>query len=97
MKQMLKGKDFTSFEKADEHLFAQINDVLHKDLPRLLKVMQPASVQKKYNPFEAADWAVTPDALTTYNEIFDSLNPVNGSVSGIFLTLTLTTIFYEMS
>lgn len=39
MKQMLKGKDFSSFEKADEHLFAQINDVLHKDLPRLLKVL----------------------------------------------------------
>jgi hypothetical protein len=44
--------------------------------------MQPASVQKKYNPFEASDWAVTPEALTAYNEIFDSLNPVNGSVSG---------------
>lgn len=45
--------------------------------------MQPASVQKKYNPFEASDWAVTADALVIYNEIFDSLNPVNGSVSGM--------------
>eukprot|EP01127_Copromyxa_protea_P007421 TRINITY_DN1731_c0_g1_i3.p1 TRINITY_DN1731_c0_g1~~TRINITY_DN1731_c0_g1_i3.p1 ORF type:complete len:507 (-),score=129.14 TRINITY_DN1731_c0_g1_i3:43-1563(-) len=81
MKQALRGKDFSSFEKPDEHMFAQISDVLHKDLPKLLRVMQPATV-KKYNPFEVADWAVTPDALLAYNEIFDSLNPVNGSVSG---------------
>jgi len=80
--QACKGKDFSSFEKSDEHLFQQITDVLHKDLPKLLKNMQPPSSQRKYNPFEASDWVVTADALVIYNEIFDSLNPVNGSVSG---------------
>jgi len=82
MQQTLKTMDFSSFEKSDDHLYQQITDVLHKDLPKLLKTMQPPSSQKKYNPFEASDWVVTTEALVIYNEIFESLNPVNGSVTG---------------
>jgi len=89
MQNLLKGRDFTSFEKTDEHLFTQINDVLHKDLPKLLKIMQPAVREQQYNPFEASNWAVTEDALRGYSAIFDELSPVNGSISGTAVRDTL--------
>jgi len=89
MQNLLKGRDFSGFEKTDEHLFTQINDVLHKDLPKLLKIMQPAERPQQYNPFEASNWAVTEDALRGYSAIFDELSPVNGSISGAAVRDTL--------
>eukprot|EP01126_Amoeba_proteus_P000453 TRINITY_DN10129_c0_g1_i2.p1 TRINITY_DN10129_c0_g1~~TRINITY_DN10129_c0_g1_i2.p1 ORF type:complete len:281 (+),score=61.32 TRINITY_DN10129_c0_g1_i2:220-1062(+) len=82
MRENLRGMDFSDFEKSDERMFAQINEVLHRDLPRLLKTMQIQKVLVSSNPFAKSDWDIEETALEAYYQIFQSLEPVNGSLSG---------------
>jgi len=79
MQESLKGKDFTDFEKFNDRFLQQINDVLHKELPQLLKAIQPPKdTEKITNPFVRVEWDVSAEAYTTYCEIFQSLRPKAG-------------------
>jgi len=82
MQELLKGKNFSEFEKYNEKHLNQINDVLHKDLPQLLKSIQPPkeAVEKDLNPFSAEQWIIDDHLFSTYSEIFQSLNPLAGSL-----------------
>jgi len=81
MQESLKGKNFSEFEKFNEKYLAQINDVLHKDLPHLLKSIQPPKeVDRDLNPFAAEPWIVDEQAFSTYSEIFHSLKPLAGNL-----------------
>jgi len=81
MQENLKGKNFSDFESFNERCLLQINDVLHKDLPQLLKAIQPPREERESNPFAVETWIVDPATFSAYQEIFESLRPVSGNIS----------------
>lgn len=82
MQENLRGKNFSDFESYNEKYHQQINDVLHKDLPQLLKAIQPPKEEKvELNPFAVEAWAVDDNTFSCYKEIFESLKPQLGNIS----------------
>jgi len=88
----LKDHDFTDFPKLSEKLVATIDEVLSKDLPKLMGQISPHE-QRTLNPFDEAPpsetWDVSATAKAEYDKIFNSLNPVNNKLSGAQLKQTL--------
>jgi len=82
MRELLKPQDFTSFEKRSDRLMQQLDEVLAVDLPRLMKFVAPPKPQVETNPFAEDRWAITTDMKKVYDEIFVSLRPVNGRLTG---------------
>jgi len=81
MQQKLKVHDFSEFQKESERLLKQMELVLTIDLPQLMKLIQPHKGNSS-NPFEEAPWEIKSDLKAAYDEIFQSLNPKNGKISG---------------
>jgi len=81
MQEKLRTLDFTQFPKFSERLMVQLETVLQQELPGLMKLVSPPKAELT-NPFSEDRWVVDERACQVYQEIFDSLNPVNGNVSG---------------
>lgn len=98
MQESLKGRNFTEFAKFDESCLLKINDVLHKDLPQLLKAIQPPSnIEKDLNPFATDQWIIDSNAYAAYTEIFESLNPQGGNLSANVARDVLTNTGIEIA
>jgi len=82
MQEALKLHDFTNFPKASDRLFQQIDDVMTKDLPKLMKLMAPQHSPEPSNPFAADQWIINQQMKATYDEVFYSLSPKNGYLDG---------------
>lgn len=93
MQETLRLHDFSGFPKArfarlfffnlvSERLFQQIDDVMTKDLPKLMKLMAPHHSEPAHNPFAADQWIINPQMKATYDEVFYGLNPKNGYLDG---------------
>jgi hypothetical protein len=82
MQQKLRNHDFMSFEKESERLMKQIDKVLNIELPALMKFVQPHRALTDTNPFASVPWEVKPEAKASYDEIFYSLSPKSGKVTG---------------
>jgi len=82
MQQKLKVHDFSEFQKESERLIKQMDIVLTIDLPQLMKLIQPHVTQTDTNPFTDPQWEIKSDVKSGYDEIFMSLNPKNGKLSG---------------
>jgi len=89
MQQKLKSHDFSEFQKESERLMKQIELVLTFDLPQLMKLIQPPKANLDNNPFSEHQWEIKPDIKAAYDEIFQSLNPKNGKLSGTIVRDTL--------
>jgi len=81
MQEKLRALDFTQFPKFSERLMVQLETVLQQELPGLMKLVSPPKAELT-NPFSEDRWVVDERASQVYQEIFESLNPVNGNVSG---------------
>jgi len=82
MRELLREQDFTTFEKRSDRLFQQLDEVLTMDLPRLMKFVAPPKASVDTNPFAEDRWAITPDMKKVYDEIFITLNPTQGRLTG---------------
>jgi len=82
MQESLRPLDFSSFPKASERLFIQIEDVMTKDLPKLMKLMAPQRSAEVLNPFAADQWVINSTMKAAYDEVFFGLNPKNGYLDG---------------
>eukprot|EP01127_Copromyxa_protea_P005710 TRINITY_DN15575_c0_g1_i1.p1 TRINITY_DN15575_c0_g1~~TRINITY_DN15575_c0_g1_i1.p1 ORF type:complete len:531 (-),score=136.09 TRINITY_DN15575_c0_g1_i1:122-1678(-) len=83
MQDLLKAHDFSDFPKASERLFQQIEDVMTKDLPKLMKLMAPAPTSAiAHNPFAQEPWIISAQMKETYDAVFFGLNPKNGYLDG---------------
>eukprot|EP01124_Arcella_intermedia_P019482 TRINITY_DN267_c0_g1_i1.p1 TRINITY_DN267_c0_g1~~TRINITY_DN267_c0_g1_i1.p1 ORF type:complete len:512 (-),score=109.11 TRINITY_DN267_c0_g1_i1:36-1487(-) len=76
--------DFSTFQPESERLTKTIEQVLQIDLPQLMKLVQPPKSEdpKSTNPFADSGWDVKADAKAAYDQIFHSLGPKNGKISG---------------
>jgi epidermal growth factor receptor substrate 15 len=70
------------FSSSSERLFQQIDDVMTKDLPKLMKLVAPQHDHPTHNPFAADQWIINPQMKETYDGVFYSLNPKNGYLDG---------------
>jgi len=77
-------QDFTTFPAESERLTAMMERVLTIDLPQLMKLIQPPKPQGEIitNPFAEAPWDIGKEDKATFDEIFYSLGPKNGKISG---------------
>jgi len=77
-------QDFTIFPPESERLNAMMERVLTIDLPQLMKLIQPPKEKGEIitNPFAEIPWDIKPDDKATFDEIFVSLGPKNGKISG---------------
>lgn len=77
-------QDFSSFAQESERLTKTMEIVLTIELPQLMKLIQPPKSDGEVtkNPFDDSGWDIKPDAKATYDEIFHSLGPKNGKISG---------------
>jgi len=96
MQQKLKNHDFSDFQRDSERLVKQMEYVLTIDLPQLMKLIQPHSAQSDTNPFSETQWEIKPDEKAAYDEIFQSLGPKNGKLSGAIARDTLMNTGIDM-
>jgi len=85
MQQRLSAQmDFSSFPAESERLVSVMERALGIDLPGLMKLIQPPKSPESMstNPFEAVPWEIKAQDKATFDEIFYSLNPKNGKISG---------------
>jgi len=83
MQELLSVHDFSSFESRSERLFDIIEQVLSSDLPKLMKNLAPTKMKEETNPFAESNWAITEGMKSGYDDLFRSLGPINGSLSGM--------------
>jgi len=75
-----------------------MEQVLTIDLPQLMKFIQPPKTDMEpTNPFADSGWDIKPDAKSTYDEIFYSLGPKNGRITGPIARDTLMNTGIEMN
>jgi len=91
--------DFSSFPAESERLTASIERVLTIDLPQLMKLIQPPKEKGEIvtNPFSEAPWDIKPADKATFDEIFYSLGPKNGKISGAIARDTLVNTGIDLS
>jgi len=85
MQQRLSSQmDFSNFPAESERLTKIMERALTMDLPSLMKLIQPPKSLESIstNPFEAVPWEIKAQDKATFDEIFYSLNPKNGKISG---------------
>jgi GTPase SAR1 family protein len=85
-------KDFTTFATDSERLASMMEKVLTMDLPQLMKLIQPPKPQPGEivtNPFAEVPWEIKKEDKETFDEIFYSLGPKNGKISGAVARDTL--------
>jgi hypothetical protein len=82
MQELLQVHDFSSFESRSERLFEVIENVLSSDLPKLMKTLAPPKAASDLNPFAESNWIITEGMKQGYDDLFRSLNPSNGCLSG---------------
>jgi hypothetical protein len=82
-KEQLKNCDFNKFNKLDEKLINQMDEVLATDIPKLMKMFPEESAALKVSDRAVDGWLVTPVRQQRYGEMFDKL-PKNeaGLVTG---------------
>jgi EH domain-containing protein 1 len=82
-KEQLKNCDFNKFNKLDEKLVNQMDEVLATDIPKLMKMFPEESAARKVADRAVDGWLVTPVRQQRYGEMFDKL-PKNdaGLVTG---------------
>jgi len=81
MQEKLRQQDFSNFPKYSERLMNQLEAVLALELPSLMKLVSPPKAEIT-NPFSEDKWVVDEGAYQVYQEIFDTLNPINGNITG---------------
>jgi len=82
MQKCLSKQNFEKFAQSSERLLKQIDEVLQFDLPRLMVLVTPKKTHI-HNPFsEELLWDIDAPSLEAFREIFESLGPVNGQLSG---------------
>jgi len=76
--------DFSIFPPESDRLNAMMERVLTMDLPQLMKLIQPPKEKGEIitNPFAEIPWDIKPDDKATFDEIFFSLGPKNGKITG---------------
>jgi hypothetical protein len=76
--------DFSTFPTESERLNTMMEKVLGMDLPSLMKLIQPPKTPGELvtNPFAEVPWDIKKEDKATFDEIFDSLGPKNGKISG---------------
>jgi GTPase SAR1 family protein len=91
--------DFSAFPTESERLTAAIERVLTIDLPQLMKLIQPPKEKGEIvtNPFSEAPWDIKPADKATFDEIFYSLGPKNGKISGNVARDTLVNTGIDLS
>jgi len=82
MQEMLTAHDFSNFESRSDRLFEVIEQVMTQDLPKLMKTLAPTKQQLDTNPFAESTWTITEGMKQGYDELFRSLNPKNGCITG---------------
>jgi len=91
-------QDFSTFQGESERLCKVMEQVLTIDLPQLMKLIQPPKTDMEpTNPFADSGWDIKPDAKSTYDEIFYSLGPKNGRITGPIARDTLMNTGIEMN
>jgi len=83
MQELLQVHDFSSFESKSDRLFDIMNNVLTVELPKLMKTLAPPKTQLETNPFPVNQWAITDGMKSGYDELFVSLKPQNGCLTGV--------------
>jgi len=81
MQELLQVQDFSNFQSRNDKMFETIENVLSIDLPKLMKTLAPVKSQVELNPF-VTQWIITEGMKHGYDELFNSLSPVNGSLAG---------------
>jgi hypothetical protein len=83
-KERLLDKNFSNFSKSSDRLIALVDDVLTRDLPRLMNTVHPANskVDPIVNPFEEVDWVVNSSDKVVYDNKYYDLGPEQGRLSG---------------
>lgn len=82
MQELLQVHDFSNFESRSDRLFQVIEQVMSVELPKLMKSLATPKASTATNPFAESNWAITEGMKEGYDELFRSLNPVNGCVTG---------------
>jgi len=82
MQELLQVHDFSNFESRSDRLFEIIESVLSIELPKLMKTLSPIREKESFNPFAEANWTISEGMKSGYDELFKSLNPSNGCLSG---------------
>jgi EH domain-containing protein 1 len=92
-KEVLKAQsDFTKFAKLNEKMILQMDEVLANDIPRLMQQFpNERDAKLSTNPFEFAspfddisidEGPISQEERTKSREIFNTLYPVNGKITG---------------
>jgi len=82
MQQRLKYHDFMTFERESERLIKQVDNVLNIEIPSLMKFSHTSKNPIDTNPFLEIQWEVSSEAKSNYDQLFSTLNPINGRVTG---------------
>lgn len=90
-KKLLMDHEFDKFAKLDEARLAKLEEVLSKDIPRLMAMISPIKEEISQNPFDDVEreWIITQDEFDSYNAIFEDLSPVKGKLSGAQVKQTM--------
>jgi len=82
MQELLMVHDFSNFDSRSDRMFEVIETVMTIDLPKLMKTLAPHKSQLTTNPFAENNWAITEGMKQGYDDLFNSLGPKNGCVTG---------------
>jgi len=89
-RERLMDKNFSNFSKTSERLINLIEEVLTRDLPRLMNNVHPPTPKKIDNPFDVADWVVSSSDKAVFDNIFYQLGPEQRRLSGVKAKKVLT-------